>query len=336
MTTNHANVRVALIGVGGMAVNLHAPSLASCPDVEMVAMCDLHTERLHAAADQFGVEQRYTDYQQMVEETAPDAVFAIGQPHLLYDSWIWCLQQGLHLYIEKPLGITMHQARMLATLAEQQGCITQVSFQRRACPLMVKMREACLERGPIQHAVATFYKCAIAPYLDARDHMMDDGVHAIDTLRWLCGGEVVKIDSIARRIGTPDINYFTALLHFDTGAVGVLMNSWSSGRRVFRVEMHAPGICAEVEPEGKGRLYADNDAQGVEYDPREVAGSDDGRVFLGFGPKCREFIDAVKNGTLPGSHFGDAVKTMEVAERMLAQALLSEDRKGVDVACLVK
>ena len=73
-----------------------------------------------------------------------------------------------------------------------------------------------------------------------------------------------------------------------------------------------------------GRLYADGDTEGIAFRTQEVAGSDDIRVFGGFEAKNREFIDAVKSGTLPGSHFGDAVKTMEVAEMILAQALMRE------------
>ncbi len=318
-------LRAAMIGAGGMANSVHYPSLASFDDVEIAAVCDLDEKRLQTTAEKYRIEKSYTDYRRMIEESAPDAVYAIGQPHLMYDIWTWCLEHGLNLYIEKPLGITMHQARALAYLAEKNGCITQVSFQRRTCPMVVMLRDECLKRGPITHAVCTFYKCSPQPYLAARDHMMDDSVHSIDTLRWMCGGVVVEIQSVTRRIGTPDINFITALLQFDNGATGVLMNQWTSGRRVFRVEMHAPGICAEVEHEGKGTLYADGDTRGVEYNTRQVAGSEENYVFGGFQAKHREFIDAVRAGRQPGSHFGDALKTMEVAEKILAKALLAGD-----------
>jgi predicted dehydrogenase len=313
-----------MIGAGGMANAVHYPSLASFEDVRIAAVCDLDAKRLNSTADKYGIEGRYSDYRRMVEEVAPEAVYVIGQPHLMYDIWTWCLSQGLNLYIEKPMGITVHQARALAYLAEKHGCITQVSFQRRSCPLAVMLREDCLKRGPILHAVCTFYKCSPQPFLAARDHMMDDSVHAIDTLRWMCGGEVVDIQSVTRQVGVPDINLITALIRFDNGATGVLLNSWVSGRRTFRVEMHASGICAEAELEGKGYLYADGDTKGTEYDTRDVAGSSENFVFGGFQAKNREFIDAVKSGRQPGSHFGDALKTMEVAEKILAQALLAE------------
>ncbi|MBD3184500.1 gfo/Idh/MocA family oxidoreductase [Candidatus Poribacteria bacterium] len=319
-------VRIAMIGAGGMANNVHYPSLASFDDVEIAAICDLDLDRLNNTADKYNVEKRYTDYRKMIGEIAPDAVYAIGQPHIMFDIWMWCLNEGLNLYIEKPMGITIHQARMMAHLAEKNSCITQVSFQRRSCPMVMMLRDKCLEKGPITHAVCTFYKCSISPYMAARDHMMDDSVHAIDTLRWMCGGEVVKVESVAKPILVPDINFIMGMLHFDNGSLGVLMNSWTSGRRIFRVEMHAPGICAEAEHEGKGYLYIDGDTKGIEYDTREIAGSDELFAFGGFKAKNREFIDCIKSGILPGSNFSDAVKTMEVAEIILAQALLAEER----------
>lgn len=135
------------------------------------------------------------------------------------------------------------------------------------------LNEERLKRGPITYAVCEFYKCSISPMYDARDHMMDDCVHSIDTVRWMCGGEVVSIESHGRRIGTPDINFICAILRFDNGSTGYVINSWSSGRRVFRVQMHAPAVYVDAEVEGKVRLYADGDCKGVEYDCFEVAGS---------------------------------------------------------------
>lgn len=79
-------VRVAMIGAGGMANSVHYPSLASFDDVEIAAICDLDTERLNDTADKYQVEKRYTDYRNMVKEIAPDAVYAIGQPHIMYDN----------------------------------------------------------------------------------------------------------------------------------------------------------------------------------------------------------------------------------------------------------
>lgn len=312
-------VKVAVVGCGPMAKNMHLPSLARFDDVEIAALCDVNAERLAEVGEAYGVEKRYANYRQMVEETAPDAVFAIGMPHMMYDVWVWLLQQGCNLYIEKPMGLTLHHAQILNYLAQENGCVTQVSFQRRACPLLVGLRDECLKRGAINHAICRFYKCEVEkPLLLGFDHMMCDGVHSIDTLRWLCGGEVVDIDCVTRRIGVPDVNFLIANLHFDNGAIGQMVSSWASGRRLFAVEMHAPGVMAEGDPQGEGVFFADNDKKGVRTTTQEAAGSDDGLVFQGFEAKKRDFIDALKEGRRPESDFADAVKTMEVAERILA------------------
>jgi predicted dehydrogenase len=228
------------------------------------------------------------------------------------------------------MGLTWHQAQMLAHLAEQKGVITQVSHQRRTSPLLHTLRDQLLTSGPIVHAVCEFYKHGPSPSTGARDHMMDDSVHAIDTVRWMCGGgqgshsgaEVVAIESECKRIGTPDINWIGATLHFSNGATGYVLNSWCSGRRVFRVEMHAPGACADADVEGEGRLYAGGDTTGQTYDAKAVADSEHLYVYGGFQAKNREFVDSLKAGEArTSSPFRDCLKTMEVAEKILAQAI---------------
>ena len=113
------------------------------------------------------------------------------------------------------------------------------------------------------------------------------------------------------------------MLSFDNGATGIMLNSWTSGRRIFRVQIHGQGICAEAEHEGKGVLYADGDTNGVWYDSKEVAEGNEIWQYGGFRDKNREFIDCVKAGRFPSLPcYADAVKTMEVADRILAAGLL--------------
>lgn len=324
-------LRVVVIGAGQMANKVHYPCLASFDDVEIAGICAFNPDQLHATAQRFNIPpencfraEHPASYQKMIEKIHPDAVYAIGHPHVMIDPWIWCLNQGLHLFIEKPLGLNFHQALSLAHLAQQNHCITQVCHQRRSCPLLVKMRDLCLQRGPINHAVCEFFKCEPDPFLGPRDHMFDDTVHAVDTVRWMCGGDIADIHSHCRRLGTPDINWISATLYFDNGSVGFLVNSWSSGRRVFRVQMHAPKIYVDAEVENLATLYADGDYQGVTYHSTEVAGSDQFHVFAGFAAKHREFIDAVKtNSPITSSPFADTLKTIHAAQTILAQNLLN-------------
>ncbi len=315
-------VRIAFIGAGRMANAVHYPSLASFPDVEIAAICDVAEGPLHQTADRYQIPRRYTDFRQMIADTAPDGVYAIGQPHIMFDIWTWCLNHRQNLYIEKPMGLTWHQAQVLTHLAERHHLITQVSHQRRSSPLLRLLRERCLRHGPITHAVCEFYKPGPQPYLEARDRMMDDCTHAIDTLRWLCDSEVVRVESRWKRVDTPDINWISAFLDFENGATGVLLTSWCSGRRIFRVEMHAPGIVAEADVEGTGTVFERGVDTGITFDAREVAGSSELYIYGGFQAKHREFIDSLKTGQeTTSSPFRDCLKTMAIAETILAQAL---------------
>lgn len=325
-------VRICIIGAGGMANNVHYPSLASFDDVEIVGVIETRRDRLDATCDKHGIanDARFlatldTDYQEILTRLKPDGVYVIGQPEIMYSIWQWCLTNGFNLYIEKPMGLTMHQAEVLTQLAESKGLITQVSHQRRVAPIMLDMRRRLLEKGPITHGVVEFFKKDIVPMQIARDRMLDDGTHAVDTARWICGGEVVKVESHCKRIGVPDINWIGATLHFDNGSTCFVVCSWASGRRVFRTQMHAPGGYADVELEAEARLYLDGDYSGQLFRTQDIAGSEQNFVFGGFRNKNREFIESLKSGVdVCSSPFRDTIKTMRVCHTILAQALAED------------
>jgi predicted dehydrogenase len=324
---NRDRLRIACIGAGRMANLVHFPSLASFKDVQIVSLCDINDRRMNETATKYSIKSLYTNYQEMIEKEQPDGVYVIGPPHLMYDVIVWCLQNKQNVFMEKPFGLNWHQAQALAELAERHGVVTQVGHQRRSNPLLNEMRTRCLKKGSITHAVCEFYKYDMKPVYSASDHLHDDCSHSVDTIRWICGGEVTNVESHCRRIGTTDINWVMAYLRFDNGSAGVILNSWSSGRRVFRVEMHSPGIYADVELEGKAFLYESGDYKGIEYDAREVAGSDEFYIFGGFQKKSREFIDSlIKGMETVSSPFRDVVKTMEVVETIIAQSVLCADK----------
>lgn len=322
--------RICIIGNGSFANMVHLPSLMSFEDVEILAIFAYNKEKLLQTAARYGVnpERVYsmdspTAYQQHLLQMQPDGVYAIGQPEQMLPVWYWCLQQGFNLYIEKPLGLTWHQAKMLTYLAEENNCITQVSLQRRSSPILQYMRDKCLERGDITQGMVSFSKYDIKPMFGARDKMLDDFIHCVDTARWLCNSEVVKVEAKCKSVLTPDVNWIGAALHFANDAICYAVGNWSSGRRIFKVEMHSPGICAEVEPEKDAYLYADGDYVGKHFDAKVIAGSQEFFIYGGFQQKNREFIDSVRSGVeRTSSPFKDVLKTMKVCENILAQTTL--------------
>jgi len=125
-------------------------------------------------------------------------------------------------------------------------------------------------------------------------------------------------------------------LKFESGAVGILLTNWVVGKRIFKVEMHAKGISAFAEPDDKAVIYKDNKEEGEILSTKEVAQSDkeykyagffaENRHFIdcikkeykyaGFFAENRHFIDCIKKGNLPLTNFSDAVKTMELVDRI--------------------
>jgi predicted dehydrogenase len=316
-------VKVAFIGAGSMANHVHYPSLVAMEDVTIVGVCDLDEERLRATADKFGVVGRFPDYRRMIEQTAPDAVYIIMPPHHLFDLVIHCLREKRHVFIEKPPGISSEQTRNMAIAAERSGSLTMVAFNRRFIPAAVGAKQRIEERGPLSQCVATFYKNMIGapPYYDgATDILTCDAIHAVDALRWM-GGEAVCAASDVRALGATYDNSFNALLSFESGCTGVLLTNWTVGKRVHTLEMHGAGISAFVDTDERAVIYKDNEPQGEEVWSRDLVGSDEPYKRLGFFAENRHFIDCIKEGRLPQTHFGDAVRTMELVDMIYASRM---------------
>jgi virulence factor len=317
-------VRVALIGAGAMANSMHYPSLAEFEDVELVGLCDLVEEKLHATADRFGIERRYVDYRRMVEETAPQAVYVLMPPHQLFDIVVWLLKRGLHVFIEKPPGVTLEQTRQMAHWAEENGCLTMVGFNRRFIPLLRYCRDKVrAEGGYIHQCVATFYKDYRkgGPYYDgAVDILTSDAIHAVDALRFMAGVEAVRVASSVRSLGRPFDTSFNALIEFENGCIGVLLTNWMAGGRVHTFEMHGFGISAFCDGDSQAVIHKDDKLNVEVITAAAAAASEERYKTYGFFQENRHFIDCLKANQEPETCFSDAVRTMELVQKIYRQA----------------
>ncbi len=312
-------IRLALVGAGGMANGVHYPSLAVFDDVEMVGLCDLVPEKLQATAEKFKIEKTYTDYKKMIEETAPDGVYVLMPPHHLFDICIHVLNSKLALFLEKPPGVTAEQTRQMANCAEKNGVVSLVGFNRRYSPLMRQCKNMVLDHGgPVIQAMSSFYKWHTAgPYYNgAIDILSCDAVHAVDALRFI-GGDVKKVVGEVSNQGMSFGTRFNALVEFESGGAGVLMTNWRVGGRIHQFEMHGEGISAYVNPDFHADIYVDGATKAKRITTQKAAGgSKEPRVYYGFEGENRAFVDAVKTGQQPETCLADAVKTMELVDRI--------------------
>lgn len=303
-----------------MANGVHYPSLAEFKDVEMVALCDLVKDKREATAKRFCIAQQYHRYRRMLDEVKCDAAYVLMPPHHLYDIVVDCLTRKLDVFIEKPPALTTFQVASMARLATENRCVTMVGFNRRYAPMLTDARDRAAKHGTIQQVNATFYKNGSAIYYDgAIDVIGCDAIHAIDSLRWLAGGEVVSVASTVSRFNDKVPNAWNALVTFDTGCVGVLQTNWNTGGRIHKFEVHAPGYSAYVETQVD---IEEVDAKGRRR--RTIADfvddPADSKSNFGFHQQARAFIDAVKSRKQPSSNFDDAIKTM-----MLVDAIRRSD-----------
>ncbi|MBS7613459.1 Gfo/Idh/MocA family oxidoreductase [Candidatus Bathyarchaeota archaeon] len=327
-------IRVGFIGAGSMANSVHYPSLASFKDVEIAAICDLDETRLNKTADQYGVEQRFKNYRLMLEKVPLDAVYAIMAPiptdhyvnaEPLTSVVINCLKRGLHVFIEKPPGVSFEETRKMADTAEKYGCKTMVGFNRRFIPVFREAKRMVEENGPITHCIAVFHKNMIGqPEPWGRvSYLVADVIHAIDALRFM-SGEAEEVTAYIYSFYVDYMNSFNALIRFKNGCVGHLCSNYSSGGRVHYFEMHSKALYAFVnlpfEPEKQealilrsGRSYGEAE---VLRNLELVEGCRDFHVVYGYLQENRHFIDCIRKDEIPETNFKDAIKTMKLVERI--------------------
>ena len=322
-------VKVGFIGAGSRANVAHYPSLAEMEDVEIAAICDLRRDRLEATADKYGVKNRFTDYREMLRKVSLDAVYIIMFPDLLDPIVTHCLEEGFNVFIEKPPGMDVEETRRWASLARKNDCKTMVGFQRRFHPCVVHAKKILEERGRILYCTATFHKHGewdgyVGRYGGVS--LVLDVIHMVDLLRWI-GGEVREVHSLTGQIYSDisgHMNFYTAILEFESGGVGILNSNRTSGGRVLRFEAHSKGISAYGDIPGISgidRLLIMRDNQ--PYQTAEIIRNDDligedapATHYDGTFQLNRHFIDCIKEDREPAANFEDSVKTMEVIKKI--------------------
>jgi predicted dehydrogenase len=296
---------------------VHYPSLAEFDDVELVGLCDLIEAKRTSLAAILDIGRHFADYREMLDTTQPEAVCIFAPPHQIFDLTIACLKRGLHVFIEKPPAVTAFQTESMARLAIEQGCITQVGFNRRHDPLINLALEEARSGEGVNQVQATFFKYASAIYYDgAVDVIGCDAIHAVDTLRYMADGQVVQVASVVAQNHSPVPNAWNALVCFDNGVVGILQSNWNTGGRRHSFEVHSPGYSAYVE---QATEIEEIIAEGNRRQRRTVAevmgpeGTDE-RKRNGFYQQARHWVDCIQSRQQPSANFADAAQTMRLVD----------------------
>jgi predicted dehydrogenase len=145
-------VRLGLIGCGWYGlVDVEAAFKAG--GVEVLAVCDVDSEHLEAAAVKVAKlqgrrPQTFKLYEELLKVQELDAVIIATPPQWHALQLIACVSRGLDVYCEKPLAYDIRECRAMAAAAKASGRIVQVGFQRRQSPAFQAVRDYLREGRP--------------------------------------------------------------------------------------------------------------------------------------------------------------------------------------------
>ena len=311
-----STIRVAVVGCGGRGLG-HMDALRQFDDVSLAAVCDVAEEAMKAAADGFRVAGRYTSLEEMLDTEALDAVFVAAPAHLNGEVARPCLEKGIHTFIEKPPGLSVAETSELRDIAARTGAKAMVGWNRRFNSIVVKAREMVEARGPVTQLVGEFHKSMrrLAENERFPEHLLDNflletPIHSIDLVRAIAGSDVAEVHSVVCRAASRYKDVHAALVVFENGCVAQLTHNFTTDARLERYEIHGRGVSAYLEGVRGGTVVADG--QQIELG-EPVSG--------GTVEQARYFLDCIKNDrpvSLPAANLDEAVKTMQLAEAVLA------------------
>lgn len=123
-------LNVALVGVGGRG-RWFVDTMPAISNV--VAMCDVNDERAGDAFQKVPQAKKFTDFRRMLDEMKEiEAVIVATPDHLHATIAATAMRMGKHVYCEKPLTRTLHEARVLGELAASSKVATQMGNQGTA------------------------------------------------------------------------------------------------------------------------------------------------------------------------------------------------------------
>lgn len=123
-------LHIGCIGVGGKGWS-DMMETAKSPYVTVQAICDIDSgpEHLGRAAEQFPKATKYRDWRTLLDKEKLDAVIVSTPDHMHAPIAMSAIQRGLHVYCQKPLTHTIHEARALTNAAKEAGVVTQMGNQ---------------------------------------------------------------------------------------------------------------------------------------------------------------------------------------------------------------
>lgn len=191
---NKERIRLALVGCGGMGLR-HVRGLAELrrcgfETLDLIAVCDINknnaTYVANVAHSELGIKpQIYTHIAQLLGAVKYlDAIDLVTDPTSHHTLACAAFDAGVHVMVEKPMGVTVRACRKMIEGAERSGRTLAVAENYR--------------RDPMNRLLKAIIDAAIVgrPYLIVHNHISGGG-WMLNDLPWLhqkrCGGALIEM-----------------------------------------------------------------------------------------------------------------------------------------------
>jgi inositol 2-dehydrogenase len=227
-------LNVGVVGLGRLG-SLYAEYLAyQIPDSNLLALSDIDEMRMNEIAEDLNVQHRFTDYRQMMALAELDAVIITTPTGFHKEAIIEAAKNDKKIFCEKPLSLSLEDAREIERVIEENGVFFHMGLMRRFDPGYAAAKEK-MENGEIGDPIV-FKASSRDPYRPSLEYaapeksgglFLDMGIHDFDLARWFLG-EVSEVYSIGNILAYPemesigDIDNSITSLKFENGKIGTV------------------------------------------------------------------------------------------------------------------
>jgi predicted dehydrogenase len=230
-------LRAGIIGLGKMGLS-HAAIVNAQPGVDLVAVCDT-SAIVTNAFKKYGKAKVYGDYRKMLKRENLDMVVVATPTKLHYNMVKDALEQGVHVFCEKPFSLNNAQGQELVDLAERKGLVNQLGYHNHFIGTFREMKRL-LDAGVIGELVH-FSGEAYGPVVtkekgstwrskssEGGGCLYDYASHVLNLLQEVVSRPVKINGGLLKEIyskGVEDAVY--SLLTLENGVTGTLLVNWS-------------------------------------------------------------------------------------------------------------
>jgi UDP-N-acetylglucosamine 3-dehydrogenase len=197
-------VGVGIIGCGEVAQTRHLPILQSLANAETIAIADIDAAILKDVGDRFNISHCYTRETELLQRSDIEVAAICVPAQFHYDVSVAALAAGKHLFIEKPLTLTLADSDRLIEKAQQCDRKIMVGFNLRRHRLTQEVKQLIDNNklGKIKsiHTVFSSNNSQVhsqSPWRQKRavggGVIFEQSTHAFDLWRFLLDSEIAEV-----------------------------------------------------------------------------------------------------------------------------------------------